>query len=384
MVISKFYRKFSYLCFIGTLWACDNPAIVRQELEREAIISIDTVMIDSKGEFLYLNAELRQSTLSSDKRFLYNFNERESSIEQINLDELCLDELLIFDRDGPNGIGSLISNIQLVGEDRMLIWSLRGAGIFGLQGSRLSSVELSPVEDVFSNGYHYSLRTFKENFNNIFGSTINWDSHSYFFWKLNPENGQLKNYNLSEFDKVKSFVLQQMDGARVVRGNLPGVFLSDDSDKLFLSNEVSNDIYIYDPKLDSLIHYALPHNSIPQIKVNVTFPKAESQEEMNKLLTDFKEDINFSKLNWDQEAKLFYRFSYKEKFTRSMDIGGSPVPSSSEVFLSVWDSELNLLSEQQVQGLTETPKTHFVKDGKIWVFVNVEDEMGFLRLSLDL
>ncbi|WP_114748585.1 DUF4221 family protein [Pleomorphovibrio marinus] len=384
MVFSKFYRKFSYLCLIGTLWACDNKSTVRHVLEREAIISIDTVMIDSKGEFLYLNDELRQSTLSSDKRFLYNFNERESSIEQINLDELCLDELLIFDRDGPNGIGSLISNIQLAGEGRMLIWSLRGAGIFGLQGSRLSSVELSPVEDVFSNGYHYSLRTFKENFNNIFGLTINWDSHSYFFWKLNPENGQLKNYNLSEFDKVKSFVLQQMDGARVVRGNLPGVFLSDDSDKLFLSNEVSNDIYIYDPKLDSLIHYALPHNSIPQIKVNVTFPKAESQEEMNKLLTDFKEDINFSKLNWDQEAKLFYRFSYKEKFTRSMDIGGSPVPSSSEVFLSVWDSELNLLSEQQVQGLTETPKTHFVKDGKIWVFVNVEDEMGFLRLSLDL
>jgi hypothetical protein len=97
---------------------------------------------------------------------------------------------------------------------------------------------------------------------------------------------------------------------------------------------------------------------------------------------DYKEGVNFSKLNWDEEAKLFYRFSYKEKFSGSIDRSGSPVPSYSEVFLSVWDSEFKLLLEQQVPGLNQTPKTHFMKDGRIWIFENMEDEMGFVRLSI--
>lgn len=51
-------------------------------------------------------------------------------------------------------------------------------------------------------------------------------------------------------------------------------------------------------------------------------------------------------------------------------------------YLSIFDSEFDLISEQSIESLTNTPLKIFVKDKKIWVYNNFEDEMGFLRLSI--
>jgi len=33
--------------------------------------------------------------------------------------------------------------------------------------------------------------------------------------------------------------------------------------------------------------------------------------------------------------------------------------------------------------LDKRPNFHFVKDGKIWIFENIDDELAFVRLSID-
>jgi len=50
----------------------------------------------------------------------------------------------------------------------------------------------------------------------------------------------------------------------------------------------------------------------------------------------------------------------------------------------ILDKELNLFNEFSIPQLTNIPYFSFAKDGKIWIFENIEDEMGFVRLSFEL
>lgn len=61
-----------------------------------------------------------------------------------------------------------------------------------------------------------------------------------------------------------------------------------------------------------------------------------------------------------------------------------PTTTEAEVFLTIFDENLEMLAESKIAGITMPPQKHFVKDGKIWMFVNVEDEIGFVRLAIDL
>jgi hypothetical protein len=78
------------LISIGLLFSCGNKTEKLTDFS-QMTFSLDTVMVDSKDEILYLNAYLMQSSLSPDLKFLYNFNQQEFSLEKINLDRLELE-----------------------------------------------------------------------------------------------------------------------------------------------------------------------------------------------------------------------------------------------------------------------------------------------------
>jgi hypothetical protein len=60
-----------------------------------------------------------------------------------------------------------------------------------------------------------------------------------------------------------------------------------------------------------------------------------------------------------------------------------PKVKGAKVVLSVYDFDLNVLGESELPQWNKIPKFHFVKDGKIWVFENIDDEMSFVRLSVN-
>lgn len=57
--------------------------------------------------------------------------------------------------------------------------------------------------------------------------------------------------------------------------------------------------------------------------------------------------------------------------------------SGQKCFLSVFDKDFNLIAESLVPDLNKRPDKHFVKDSQIWIFENIDDEMGFIRLSVE-
>ena len=96
------------------------------------------------------------------------------------------------------------------------------------------------------------------------------------------------------------------------------------------------------------------------------------------------EEVSFGPLMWDVENERYFRFFYEYSYPDELPPGGFPRPVSTVVYLMVLDKELNLLHETSLPQLDHVPYFSFAKDDKIWIFVNLEDELGFVRLNIDL
>ena len=49
----------------------------------------------------------------------------------------------------------------------------------------------------------------------------------------------------------------------------------------------------------------------------------------------------------------------------------------------VFSKDLELLGETKVEGLPKVPLGAFFKDGRLWNYVNVEDELGFVVMDFN-
>ncbi|NHE55379.1 hypothetical protein [Cyclobacterium plantarum] len=73
---------------------------------------------------------------------------------------------------------------------------------------------------------------------------------------------------------------------------------------------------------------------------------------------------NVSKITLDKEGQLY-----------------TPTKGAA-VFLSVLTKDFSLIAEYHFQSMDARPPFHFSKDGKLWLFENLEDEMGFVRMDI--
>ena len=54
--------------------------------------------------------------------------------------------------------------------------------------------------------------------------------------------------------------------------------------------------------------------------------------------------------------------------------------AKAKVYLTVFDKDLNQIGETSIPQLIKKPAKHFAKDGKIWIYENINDEMRFVVL----
>ena len=105
-------KYFTFLIITGISLSCQRKNI---ELDNHGILySVDTVSIDAKGQFMYLEYDLHQSDYCLQDGFLYNYNGFDHSIEKIDLDRLELVEKFPLQKEGPDGTGSHIFNWRLL------------------------------------------------------------------------------------------------------------------------------------------------------------------------------------------------------------------------------------------------------------------------------
>jgi len=145
-----------------------------------------------------------------------------------------------------------------------------------------------------------------------------------------------------------------------------------------LSNSISNTLTWYDSEIDSLYIKSYNIQLTANRKEKEYKKEHETIEELEAEQRRLKQEINFMDPFWDEKRQLFYRFSYEE-------LPPSPAGGGikANVYLTVLDPELNQIGEARVSQLAKRQGRHFVKDGKIWIYENMDDEMAFVRLGFD-
>ena len=98
----------------------------------------------------------------------------------------------------------------------------------------------------------------------------------------------------------------------------------------------------------------------------------------------YQQEINFLPPLWDEKNEVYYRFSYQEIPTIKEN-------GQLEIYLSVMDKEFNLIGESLISNLNMGAgkafdhrfPLHFAKDGKIWIYENINDELAFVVLTIN-
>lgn len=374
-----------YLFCLGIIWiiSCsDKNQNDGLGYFKKKIFLIDTFVVDATGEIIFLKYQLFGSDKSKDDKYLFNFNLDDHTLEKINLDQLKLEEKLRFEKEGPNGTGHTVGKIKIHSENRIMINGMNYSSLFSLKGERLLKIYF----ENFSLGGHpmeggEELRFSREldtKTNRLYGIILRHKDKSFALGILHLNEYEITKMELSTFQKLPHYTFTNILPGGSMLNKSPEIEIEKFGSKIILSNQITNALMWYDTEMDSLFLRSYSSQLTANCKLKDYQLQHESDESFDAEYNRFLQEINFLAPFWDEKNQIFYRFSYKL----------IPIEDNIntelkwKVFLTALDKDLNLIGEISVPQLTKVPAKHFAKDGKIWIFENINDELAFQVIEI--
>ena len=381
--------KSSYYClFFAFIFACNGSNEKTNHDLQGFEITSDTVIVDPGQEILFLTWKLGLSTLSQDKKYLYNFNNQDFAIEQINLNTLKFEKKYPFEKEGPNGVGEYLMGFSLIDNDQIFFSTFTGKGIFDWQGNKLESFNLANMGEekglMEETDRAYKILSFSSEGKKFASLITNYRSKTNALAIIDRENQTFEKHAIPAVDRASDFEIFLNDGKSAI-GFGAYRFLVQEGGNIILGTNVSNELYVVNQKSNSLQLLSYNSDLTPNQKSGTYPAETSDMDEFKSYRQKIQEDINFREPYWDEKKQVYYRISYHTKFDENPAIsegGMFPSPSSVEAYLSILDKDLNLIKEGEFPQLNRVPEFHFAKDGKLWLFENIEDEMGFVRFDI--
>ncbi|WP_339905335.1 DUF4221 family protein [uncultured Cyclobacterium sp.] len=374
-------KQFFYALIFFFLWACGSG----NSSSENAIVSdlnfkLDTLLIDPGNEFLYLNAGLRVAALDERKEYLYNFNPNDYTLEKIDLDKGILAEKLPFEKEGPDGVGEMVFGMNLISSNSIAFTGYIKVRLFNLEGDKIS--EFAFNDRAFSGDKMAESESFQflsnrmVDFHTMIGLLRDNSEKTYALGILNTDNQSLTKVPLP-LETLENFRFK-LSSPSSVQMSFPTVTISKQQESYIISNDISNSILLYEK--DSLFQVDYQSKLTADKKTGKYNQDFENEEAFKQTSLDMRREINFMAPLWDEEKQLFYRFSHKIiKIGKDLE---NYEDMESAVYLTVFDPDFNVVAASLVEALNTPPGYHFAKDGKIWMYINRQDEMGFVRLTV--
>jgi len=344
--------------------------------------SLDTVLIDSGNEIVFLKYDLFGADKSKDDKYLFNFNVDDHSLEKINLDELRLEKKLPFEKEGPNGTGQNVGKIKVQNENQVMINGMNHSTVFSFGGEKLMKIFFenfslggNPMEG--AEEIRFS-RELDAEANRLYGIILRHMDKSFALGILNLDLFEISKIEIKTFERMPNYTfIQNLPGGSMwIRS--PEIEIEKFDTKMILSNQITSSLMWYDTRLDSLFMKSYNSQLTANEKVNEYKLKHETEESFDAEINRFHQEINFLAPFWDQKNQVFYRFSYQDIASES-----NQEEAKAKVYLTVFDKDLNQIGETSIPQLIKKPAKHFAKDGKIWIYENINDEMGFVVLTIN-
>lgn len=371
-------KRFNVFLFSILLYSCDSGS-EKKEFTDQMAFTIDTVMVEAKEEFLFLNGNLNTAKICPQNRYLYNYNWKDMKIEMVDLDELVFEKSIVLSKEGPNGVGGYLSDYHVLENEKLLLQGRNSYFWVDEEGNLLEKVDFMNMEDsgLESSDFIGPQKIFNSEGLLLYGFLMNWEEDLYQITKVDLDKKTVEKTDHESLQKLKNYKITMMMEGRMAGGYGPNVIVSGNSEKVILSTNVANEALTIQGMDGVPVYHSFQSQLYPNVLKKPGRTQVESWEEMREVVKEMTSEVNQGKFFSDQEG-YFYRFSHKVKLSEDTE-DNEP---KAEVFLTIFDQDLNQLAESSVQGLDFKPEFYFHKDGKIWIFQNMEDEMAFIRLSV--
>lgn len=379
--MKNFIFPFSFLL----LFACNSNSENTAQTDFSNItISLDTVMVDEGEDIINLNSFLYTSAVDHSGTYLYNWDQNNFLLEKINLDKLILEEKIPFEQEGPNGVGSFVSWISLTDDNKMLISNYQNISLFDFTGKKIKTIKFRNEKmegDVLEDYENFNWKSIlANNGNQLYGILGRHTGQRFTLGIVDFESKTIKKYPLHEYDKLVEYTVKFISSQR---SEIIAVeqFIDQIENRIIFSTAVFNSLMVYDIPADSLYKVKYKTTLTKNSKSGKYRNEVESKEEFRKVYSEIKEEINFCRPIWDSKNQMFYRFSWESRPSTTLDDGS--IKFNNKIYLTILDKNFQVLGENLLKEINTPPLTHFVKDGKIWLFQNINDQLAFIRLSMN-
>ena len=380
----KKYIEFSLtLLLVFGLLACE-----KQSSEEPSFagfqIRMDTVMVDAGEDFIHLNGSLLTADLEPSERYLYNYDEQGHNIEVIDLDELKLDRKIPLQKEGPDGI-TFIRDLLHINDSTFLLRG-RTSDLYNGEGKKNRALKLNEItnfESTMWGLFMMDVLDVPNDENRYISFYKHSENQKYFLVDYDVTEMSYQKIELPTYDELNNFFTKVTVDGKIAMTAGCGTDMTFGDNRLIISNGCYNFAYVFDLATDALSlkkweSQLYDKNNRYQPPKQVTY-NTDEYYEMGKLRS---QEIRFGRWRWDATHKRHYRFSYINRMSEERNEWGNYKVIDAQVFLTVLDAGFNLISEMEIPEFTQRPKNYFVKDGMIWVFENINDDLAFIRMEL--
>lgn len=374
-------KKLPIYLLILTLFSCGgDPETSKATRDLEITYEIDTVMVDPGDHFFFLNWGLGIADVSADKKMLFNLNPQTFLLEIVDLDALALKETVQLEKEGPNGVGGgFISKLQVLDNGNLLLFDFQKIFEITPKGELVRSYEFDKSK---LSGYDFgetdeveTMGIFSPDGKRFIGQLTDED-----FKKpakglafVNTETMEIQVEETDAISKLDEYRIMFEMGGNSMMSTGEQVFMDVIAGDFVFSNTGFNEIYVYDFDADSLIHYQYQAQLSSNERILDYPQRVESREALMEVMKEKNEQVRFGPLIPQPDKNLIWRLT-KDK---DRMIADSVIYKN---VVTVFDSDYQMLHEEVVEKFPGSNMSFF-KDGMLYAYINLDDEMAFVRVK---
>lgn len=380
-------RKLFLFLLAPFIFSCGGTSSEKAEsvnILENLTFTVDTVIVDLKGEVLNPTGGLLVSDLTKDKTEFWFFENFTDFLVQIDLEQMELIKTIPFEEEGPDGVGSGVEYLKIGSDGELYLSNGYSSGIFNLKGKKLESFKFSPAElDTLLAGNPIALlekSVFDFDSRKIYSHPRFSDAGDYSFLILDPDNSSARTLQVPKMKIVDDYSRTQ--NFETTSGTAISFYSVESSithlpGQIILSNQAMSGFYRFQLQTQEFEFIDIQHREFPNVMDVQLIEQPRNPDEMFENQKKIWEHIQYLKPIWDDSRQLYFRFGMKTFFPEQT---GAP---HSEYYLFVYDRDFNVLGETKLDGVKYSPWTSFFKNGQLWSFINVNDEPAFAILELD-
>lgn len=340
--------------------------------------TVDTVMVDAGDDFLNLSGMIRTYSLNEDKSQFWFFEMSPKRLVQVDLNQQKVLKKSLFEEEGPDGVGGNISDLEIGPKGELYLKSNSSVGIYDPNGQKLQNLKFVPsgIDSTLArNSYAiFDRSVFDFGTKKIYSHPGFIDAGEYVLLILDPETQTATSLPVPKMKIVDDYSRTQ---TFETESGTAASFYSVGSDitllpgEVILSNAAMSGIYRLDIQTEKLEFIDIQHRDYPNTMDLELIQNPSGPEQMFENQKKIWGHINYLPLIWDDTRQLYFRFGIKSF------MGDQPGPPKVEYYLFAYDRDFKVLGEAKLGDMKYLLWNSFFKDGKLWSYVNVEDELGF-------